>query len=71
MTFLCQGAQHDDDPALQLPHHPPKVIHRVLEGTLGGYVGIALPVTLWGGYRHDFKGCGLYQPLQLITGGGF
>ena len=48
LPLLVQVAQHHHHLALELPHHPPEVSHRVLQGTLRGYVGIAPLVALQG-----------------------
>ena len=38
--------QHDYTAAAMFPHHPPKIIHCVLQGALCGYVGTYFHVTL-------------------------
>lgn len=45
-AFLHQVGDHDYDPSVLLPHHPPEVLERGLEGTLGGDVRSGLVVAL-------------------------
>lgn len=43
---LLQLGQHDDGVTLPLPHHPPEVLHRVLQRALRGNEVVLLPVAL-------------------------
>ena len=46
ITIFFIPAEHDNALHLLFPHHPPEVINSVWEGSLSGYVGSFLSVTL-------------------------
>ena len=39
-SHLSQLGEHHHDGAVVLPQHPPEVLHRLVERTLGGNVGV-------------------------------
>lgn len=45
---LLELCEHDNGVTLPLPHHPPEVLHRVLQRALRGDVVVLLPVALKG-----------------------
>ena len=57
LFILSQPAEHDNGSALELPHHPPEVIHCVMQWSLRGYVGIALLVALHTTHIHTVTHC--------------
>ena len=46
LSIFFQLTQYDNTSTLILPHHPPEVLHCVLQWSLSGYIGTLLLVTL-------------------------
>ena len=45
-AFLSRSSEHHHDGRVVLPQHPPEVLHGLVEGPLGGDVGVLFPVAV-------------------------
>lgn len=69
-AFLHQVGDHDDDSSVLLPHHPPEVLKRGLERTLGCDVSSGLVVALKGEEGEDGPRSS-QSPVSLLMQAGF